>query len=481
MLEFLYLPVPVLLVICLLGITSFVLLGIATFLGIPEFRVGKGNVIRLTENLHLAACFVLTAYYYILFAQILEDGFSTSLEPSIGQTARWLLYSLVLSLSIMNLICTRKWTKLLPAIIFLPLIPAAEQLPGGYFPLLLVASLLLSIGYGASMIKIRKHELFYNLSNHSIKEGIDALHTGILFADPDGTILLINSGMENLLYRITGTIYYPGIPFKQEQMEKLMPEVKKRMLDDREVYLLPGGSVWLFGYSRVPVMGKEYTQLAATDVTEQWQLTQALEQEKASLEAQKAELGKMLSVLSETVQREEVLRARIRIHDLMNQRLTLLLRALQSEKEIRYSALEPLVSDLMEQIKAEDAPPLPLEEAMAWRRQLDALGVALTVTGDFPSTGPEAALAVDFIREGINNAVRHGLAKSIAISASHTEMGWKLAVENNGVQTATAPAEGSGLRALRRKALQLGGKIEIETSPQFCLILLLPPQKTSAT
>jgi len=94
---------------------------------------------------------------------------------------------------------------------------------------------------------------------------------------------------------------------------------------------------------------------------------------------------------------------------------------------------------------------------------------------------PETGLSIlRTLQEAINNAVRHGAARTITVRAHETATTLELSVIDDGCgfDTGAIPAPGKkqrGLVAMRLRAKKLGGEVRIASHPQgTCVTLELP-------
>lgn len=88
--------------------------------------------------------------------------------------------------------------------------------------------------------------------------------------------------------------------------------------------------------------------------------------------------------------------------------------------------------------------------------------------------------ALQFVREAVSNAVRHGHPTQLTVSWQRVAEGSKLIIADNGVgfDSKSVKSEGRGLGNLSERAVSLGGRLEIDSSPnqgtRICLTLPKP-------
>lgn len=117
--------------------------------------------------------------------------------------------------------------------------------------------------------------------------------------------------------------------------------------------------------------------------------------------------------------------------------------------------------------------------------RLNAIGIGLQwQVGPLPEMDyltPETGLSIlRTLQEAINNAVRHGAARTITVRARETATAIELSVADDGCgfDTRGTPAPGKsqrGLAAMRLRAQKVGGHVRISSSAQgTCVTLALP-------
>jgi two-component system sensor histidine kinase DesK len=110
------------------------------------------------------------------------------------------------------------------------------------------------------------------------------------------------------------------------------------------------------------------------------------------------------------------------------------------------------------------------------RRTLDAAGVALVCESDPPQLKAREETVLSLVvREAVTNIVRHAHATKCTMRFAVTEDGFAfLEVADDG--TATITREGNGLRGMRERVQELGGRFRIEADGGTRLVIELPSQ-----
>ncbi len=231
-------------------------------------------------------------------------------------------------------------------------LPVTEQLTDHLFAYLYVAAILFWLARGVLTGLPRYREIKENLSALSVKNAMDSLHTGVMFCEPGGFIVLCNKQMQQLMTVTTGKIQRNGEQFFMLLASKeIDPACEIAWFEGQYTCLLPDGSAWIFARTDLKIKRKTYRQITATDITERWKLTEALRAQNKELTRRKDGLIRTLNNLQALSRERETQRARMRAHDILGERLTLLLRMVRGEPAPDYDLLRSLTARLMDELK----------------------------------------------------------------------------------------------------------------------------------
>ena len=181
-----------------------------------------------------------------------------------------------------------------------------------------------------------------------------------------------------------------------------------------------------------------------------------------------------------SVQEEERRMLARELHDDFGQQLAafklnlgLLSRGMHGEAEQRrITDCLDIANDLLERLRdiARDLRPSVLDDlglaaALHWyaRRQTERSGCEITVLDRFSPLPPEIETAMFRItQEAVNNAIRHGGARHITVTAEATAQGLALAIQDDGggfdpTAASSKPDAGLGLNSMRERAELLDG------------------------
>ena len=73
------------------------------------------------------------------------------------------------------------------------------------------------------------------------------------------------------------------------------------------------------------------------------------------------------------------------------------------------------------------------------------------------------------VSEAVTNAIRHANSTEVYIKIKGDTEHTKMTIRNNGKKPKAEIIENEGIKGMRRKIAQIGGKIEIITKPEFLI------------
>lgn len=309
------------------------------------------------------------------------------------------------------------------------------------------------------------------ITGFSVYEAVSAMHEGVCFCDEGGYVLLVNSEMYRLMRRLLREIYTDGNQFWQDLQQQYFPS-------GDPLITLADGTTWMFSRTSMTDGKNGYIQITAADVTRQMEAAFSLRRTRTQLEKTSAELKQHLETLMEDSHEEVLHETRMRTHDLLGSRLSLLLQSLRYESaSLDLQVLETACDDLMEEIAGSGSNITAAQEMDRLETVFEQLGIEIERSGPLPE-GKTGRVLVDIFREAITNAVRHGAASRITAVSEETDDALIFTIKDNGTGTA-AYHEGSGIRGMRRKVAEAGGTLEITSQPGFVIQIRLPRERST--
>ena len=472
MLSFYTLPQAACVAISAIAACAVIIQAVAFVFNLYRYRAGLAQKI---ENALEAAILLQTLLMALLMGHVL-NGLREDLITSPGYDLPRLLVFISILLPAALVCLLRKTWRPLPAAAAAALtLPAVEAASGSLFMPLYGAALLFWLLRGVLVCLARYRALRTGISALSIKEAIDALRSGILFCESDGYIILINRRMWALMKLLTGGVGRDGRAFYARLSRgNCHPGCEKSELDGRMVYRLPDRSVWMFAENVIHIKRRTYYQISAADVTGQWDAAERLREQNDELDRQSGELIKTISNLHEIYRREETLRAKSRIHDILGQRIAVLIRSLRGNDRPDQELLDAFADGLMNDLREVRPDRSFAHEIELIIEMFAGIGVRVTFCGEFPANPEASEVFMDVITEGVTNAVRHGFSAEIDITCAAEGRGWTLRISNSGIAPEGPVSEGGGISGMRRKLAGMGGRLGLQTEPLFVLTAVIP-------
>lgn len=422
------------------------------------------------------ALLVVHLLLLFLLLRVINGELNTStIAAGTYDQIRWVVGLLVLFTGLGGYLTTRRKLAILSGMFFVLLtFPFMENLPYGGFTLCFIISILLFLGRAFVLYRQEQSRQKEEITGYSVKEALDSQHSGILFAEPDGSILLVNRQMLLLMEELTGSQQRNAVTFWELLEAKSSPSISCDDQAPEDFCLLNTvkGDTWQLVRKEVIWRGKNIYQIIATDVTEQEAANRQLQEYHQQLAEKKEQLQIVLDNLEAIKRQEAFSKTYNYIHDILGQKISMLQQIFHRELVPDRDMLLPLVETLSDEIAAvrEENPAEMYQKVVS---SFVPLGVNIDKTGNLPENEAIARVMVNIIREGVTNAVRHGQAQNIDIVIKAGE-GYTLSIVNDGRLPAENIIQSGGLREINRKITELGGRMQIKTRPEFQLIVEIP-------
>ena len=292
----------------------------------------------------------------------------------------------------------------------------------------------------------------------TIKLYLDQVPCGVCCWQDNGRVLFSNICMNRLCEAVTGEPLLNGSAFRDAVGPAILTAEER---------------VWRFSCRDFTLDGELLHEMIASDITAEYAKTRALERDKAELSALNRELQTYYRSIDETVRRQELLQARVNIHDEMN-RLMLSTMAADSGDP---AALDRIFlrweqnALLLGKAAEEDRDASDMLEQLA-----SALGIRLILKGTLPETLSERqrALFWSAAREALVNALKHGGAKTLTISFAGTERAPLCRFTNDGKPPRGEVRFTGGLANLAMVAGEQGASVSVSREAPFTLTLSFP-------
>lgn len=306
------------------------------------------------------------------------------------------------------------------------------------------------------------------------KESLDALPEGICFFAPDGQPLLVNTRMN----RICGELF---------DTELLNAEVFWQRLQNGEgnaqflrlaptVLLLTGdGRIWEFRCRELTVGRSEVRELTACDVTTPYRLSQELDQRNQSLREVNKRLRRYSREVERTAMENEILTAKIQVHNDVGRSL-LMFRAYlsQPKKQRRREELVLLWRHTVAVLKNEASPEKPRTDWELLRKAAQSVDVEIVLGSELPENEQQRAIVISAAHECLTNTVKHAGGDRLWLTLRRGGNVLTAELTNSGTPPQGPIRETGGLLDLRCAVEKAGGTMTTEAAPRFLLRVELP-------
>ena len=319
----------------------------------------------------------------------------------------------------------------------------------------------------ADLIKWRRD----HITNMSVKESLDKLPAGVLCYTAKGMTVAINPVMEEICRAFLGD----KIPDGPMLPEKLCEE-------EREVIETKEGHYYSFRINEFTIDGVKCFCIICDDVSEEHKANLMLDKENERLRVMNGHLKELNDAIDDVVRSNEILRAKVALHDRLGQ--ALLATGLQLKKGGGTHDKEE--SEKLLKMWRETAGFLSVvpgnsdEDAFAaLKKAAEDVGVKLIFNGTEPGAkdahldSDERHIFVTAIHECLTNTLKHAGGDELYITYETEGAGRRLSISNNGRAPEGPVLEKGGLKSLRSMVEKYGGSMEISADQGFMLRIIL--------
>lgn len=235
------------------------------------------------------------------------------------------------------------------------------------------------------------------------------------------------------------------------------------------------GKVWRFSCHDILLDGENLHEMIASDISTEYAKTQALEKDKEELSQLNLKLQEYYLSIDDTVRRQEILQAKVNIHDEMN-KLMLSTAAANSEDSAELNRIFSLWEKNALLLCMEADGTADTKESNSLEQLADALKIRLIWKSDLlpELLENQRSLLFSAAKEAIVNAVKHAEAKTMNISFSETETNIFCHFTNDGKTPQGDVKFTGGLQNLSILADKQGSSVSVSSDKDFTLSLCFP-------
>ena len=312
-----------------------------------------------------------------------------------------------------------------------------------------------------------------HLGFNAIKESFDRLPTGVCFFDRTGSIVLCNRRM----YQLSRFLLDSDMQYLGEVQEALSAPARGivQIPDIDNTYRFPDKTVWRFEKTEVTDRyGVSYIQLTAADVTDLQRALVQLTVDSKKLQEDAEKLKQLSDNAGALAREKELLDAKSAMHDGLAACITLTKQYITGE----FDGMDAGV------VCREWEKVIAFRDTIRWparKKLLDsakASGVTVRIRGQEPTDG-EAELLYTAMQVCLNNAIQYAKATEISANIWENEGSYTAVIRNNGKPPEKEITEGGGLTNLRHRIENSGGRMTVQSLPEFSLVIEMPKHGNS--
>ena len=342
----------------------------------------------------------------------------------------------------------------------------SRTLCGLYWIWWLVAFVVLTLGAALLLIRNIQYDKKF-ITPSAIKLYLDKVPCGVCCWRDNGRVLFSNVCMTRLCVALTDSPLLNGNQFRDAAKDGI------KMLE---------GKVWRFSCRDIFLGGEHLHEMIASDITTEYAKTQALERDKEELSKLNKELQEYYLSIDDTVRRQEILQAKMNIHDEMN-RLMLSTTAANGEDTEALDSIFSLWEKNALLLCMEADETADTKQSISIEKLAEALKIRLIWQVALPSVLSEKQRGLFFsaAKEAIVNAVKHAEAKAMDISFTETETHLCCNFTNDGKIPLKTVEFTGGLLNLSTLAGKQGATVSVNADKNFTLSLYFPKNTEKST
>ena len=309
------------------------------------------------------------------------------------------------------------------------------------------------------------------ITDMSVKESLDNLPAGLCCWFTGGLLKLVNTKMDALSKALCGRSVQNGDEFWAALQNGEYPGCL--LTGEQPIYQTDDGAIWSFRCYPLLLEGEQVFELLAADVSQEYALTQTLEEKQRQAQRINTRLRSLDSAMDYLNMNRELLSLKVSLHDRLGQSLLYAKRYLAVPGSVDREELRDFWRLQVKLLKNE-SPEKWQNPYYVAVEQAERLGIALKINGELPREEALLSVVDTAITTHLTNVLRHAEGKTAYLRIEAFPDAYLLTFTNDGKPPAGPVAEVGGLNNLRRETQLLGGTMEIVSSPAFRMVLRLP-------
>lgn len=340
------------------------------------------------------------------------------------------------------------------------------KLPFGLLQLVAIVTAMFTAYLLYSIIRWQK----LHVSKRSIKYGMDILPLGLCYYYDNGVIRLVNQRMNEIAQILTGRVLTNANALWQA-IEDGKFKTENVLLERKEdpVVRLADGRVFTFKRKSIQLEKKTLWELSATELTEEYEKRQILEDEQKRVEEINQRLKEFSKRVTQVTIEKEILTAKLRIHDELGHALIATRRYLATDGNDHEALLSHWQNNIA--LLKNERPETILDDYEAILQIAESCGIQIHVNGQLPQDTGSKNILSSAMSECVTNTYKHAHGDEIMIKIVDGQDYIHITIVNTGEPPKQEIRETGGLANLRNMVEAAGGVMQIESIPHFMFSL----------
>lgn len=306
-----------------------------------------------------------------------------------------------------------------------------------------------------------------NVTPDSIQQAIDALPDGISISSKDGIVRLSNLKINTLSRALTGKVLTNAELFWDAVIKNGKEQGGSFLVD------IPDNEVWLFTKEDLRIDDADYDQITSMNVTERYKIIRELEEKHGHLQDIRRRMKEVSDLSGDMFIAQEEADARAALHNQLGQVL-LMGRYYINHQDITDPKMVYAATRQMNQfLLGEAKEPYQGEEDSIIQAvsMAGSIGIKVIMNVPAPENNDVRKILSKAITECAANTIKHAEGNTVTVNMSADNGRTLISITNNGKPPKGEITESGGLLSLRRDVENLGGSVQIESEPEFNLIM----------
>lgn len=297
----------------------------------------------------------------------------------------------------------------------------------------------------------------------AVIEAFDKIDIGVCYYDSCGRVVLCNEYMHKISVSAFGIRVLNGLEF-QENLNGVWIGTELE-----NTYEFRAENKWYSAYiGAITIENEPLAELIVVDITDLKEKKDELESNNNRLIEMNRRLSEYGNIADTVIREQEILNAKISVHDRFGDLLVTAKRAI--EENITDRDLDRIVAymrNTLSYMKPEDDS-LQEDDFGELSKAADSIGVKIHMTGMLPNVKTARGIVLLGIRECLTNTVKHAGGHHLFVDITTADK-THVEITNDGEKPKGDITLGTGLSSLKTKVDKAGGSMHVLTDNGFML------------